>query len=150
MVYPCNLYSGSLPLYLYGKYRVDGFVRDTLNDWTVVAITNINGNDITKTFIILEKTTNKIKETESNSTNFIENLKDNSGLEYLKEDHKSKIYFVCFLKQVKHRKLHISSAESTTLISQKFAILSFFHQLTQYWLIAMAGKKYTLEDGDVI
>ena len=43
-----------------------------------------------------------------------------------------------------------SSADSTTVISPKFAILSFFHQLTQNWLIAMAGKKITLEDGDVI
>ena len=42
---------------------------------------------------------------------------------------------------------HISSAEST---SRTFSILSFFHQLTQYWLIAMAGKNITLEDGDAI
>ena len=46
--------------------------------------------------------------------------------------------------------VHISSAESTTLISQKLAILSFVQQLTQYWRIAMAGKNITLEDGDVI
>ena len=45
---------------------------------------------------------------------------------------------------------YISNAERTTLNSTTFAILSFFHQLTQYWLIAMAGKNITLEDGDVI
>ena len=44
----------------------------------------------------------------------------------------------------------MSSAESTTLSSPKFLILSFFHQLTQIWLIAMAGKNITLEDDDVI
>ena len=46
--------------------------------------------------------------------------------------------------------IYISNGERTTLISTKFAILSFFHQLTQYWLIAMVGRNITLEDGDVI
>ena len=35
--------------------------------------------------------------------------------------------------------VYISSAESATMISPKVAILSFLHQLTQYWLIAMMG-----------
>ena len=45
---------------------------------------------------------------------------------------------------------YILSAESTTLISPKFYILNFFHQLTQYWLIATVGKNISLEVGNVI
>ena len=58
------------------------------------------------------------------------------------------IYIYIYIYIYTHTHTDILGSESTTLISQKFAILCFFHQSTQYSLITMAGKNIAL--GDVI